>query len=71
MDTPSLLEATAAYAEARQRLLGIHKDTLQGRATHLQLALAVKACAEAEALLQRAIAGYVPEPPRTRRRRPN
>jgi hypothetical protein len=71
MGLPSLLEATTAYSEARQRVLGIHEQTLQGRATHLDLALAVKACAEAEATLQRVIAGYVPASPASKRQRPN
>jgi hypothetical protein len=70
MTLPSLVEAGAAFQEARQRLLAIHRETMRGSATHLDLALAVKACADAEDLLQRVLASYATEPP-PRGGRPN
>ncbi len=69
MTLPSLTEAGAAFQQARQRLLLVHRETLRGGATHLDLALAVKACADAEDVLHRVLASY--EPPRTPARRPN
>jgi hypothetical protein len=71
MSPPSLLQATAAYDQARRRVLSVHQATLAGRATHLDLALAVKACAEAEDTLQRVVAGCVPERRTSARKQPS
>ena len=68
MTLPSVFEAGAAFQLARQRLLAVHRETMRGGASHLELALAVKACADAEDVLQRVLARDEPKGPPAGRR---
>ena len=57
MDLPSLVRASEAYHDARVRLNAVHQATMRGRATHLDLALAVQEFARAEARLKQLLGG--------------